>query len=314
MLLQHYELLHMVPLDYDQHEQHENDSMTNISVQLFTVPSLARWLVQEKGALQSLLGLMVRKLGECRTATGLLDCEREDGFLSGDNFAIVLHDIHYLLGTGVGAIIDTLPLFLELLTMMHGMDPIKRQLGNHVDMESQAWIKAFSLTYHITKTVWTDFVDGCSGAETYLKKAIRLTLKAINECVDDIPCKETLNVENGFRMVKGQVHTDLMSINIPLHRFLAALITKASASGIMLAEILDMDGWTLHDPVGLIMSLVEHPLRITVYAAQVTPPPPHTHTRTHTQLFVAIARTLPSLPSLPLFSGLAVHLAPLCSA
>ena len=265
--VKHYEHLHTVHLD---DEAHENDSMTNISVQLFTVPSLARWLVQEKGALESLLGLVVRKLKECCNAeTGLLDCDREDGFLSADNLAMLLHDIHYLLGTGVGAIISALPLFLDLLKLMHGMDPIKRQVGNHVDMESQAWIKAFSLTYHITKTIWTDFVDGCSSTTADLKKSIRLTMKAIGESVDGITCKATYNVEAGYRMVKGAVHTETMSINIPLHRFLAALVTKASATGMGLPEIFGMNGWTLHDPVGLIMSLMEPPMRITVLAAQV---------------------------------------------
>ena len=82
--VKHYKHLQMARTDDDQEK--ETETMTSVSVQLFTVPTLARWLVSEHDALNLLLQYLVKLFSEVEVddeGSTRLDCDRDDRMFGG---------------------------------------------------------------------------------------------------------------------------------------------------------------------------------------------------------------------------------------
>ena len=144
------------------------------------------------------------------------------------------------------------------------------RLGNHIEIESNAWQNAISLTYHVLTTIFSKFVDSTSATAADVFEAINLTLDTMEH---GISMPHMLHVVNGgTEVIKFHVHAaERVSIHCPLHRFLARLILRSVVHG----------GHKLHEllqvgpPAGggvnarKVMALMEHPLQAVVLASQV---------------------------------------------
>ena len=95
-----YQQLHELRLADD---QHDSESMTNTSVQIFTVPSLARWLAAEHGVVKKLLQTLVHFLQPAvDESTGTLNVRRSTSdTLDPNRYSSVLHDLKYARHTGL---------------------------------------------------------------------------------------------------------------------------------------------------------------------------------------------------------------------
>lgn len=64
-------------------------------MQLYTVPSIARWLFSEHDVVNHLLDFVLQGLRSSCDEAGHLMCETDDSFLSAGTYASVLHDIRF---------------------------------------------------------------------------------------------------------------------------------------------------------------------------------------------------------------------------
>lgn len=251
-------------------DEHGTEAMATLSVQLYTVPSISRWLVQEHNALHILCSFLHHLLISAQNAGGLLVCDDPSNTLSTREYASVLLDLSYVLRCDVGSLVPHLQAFLDIFGLMQGMDPHVRRVGHHVEHESEGWANAIVLAYQVIATVLPHLLQGCSRFMSESQSSVRQTLTAIANSVHGVSLPLTHNIcETGVRSIAFDVAEQPVSVHIPLHRFLAALLTRAATLGLTLSDALQLDSWPLHDPVGLVLSLLEFPLRVQVMHAQV---------------------------------------------
>ncbi|XP_039021943.1 E3 ubiquitin-protein ligase PRT6-like isoform X1 [Hibiscus syriacus] len=126
--------------------------ISTFSVQIFTVPTLTPRLVKE----MNLLDMLLKCLGDI-----FLSCAREDGRLQTakwgslyDTTNRVIEDIRVVLSHDVVSRYaiheqkDILRTWLKLLTFVQGMNPIKREIGLHIEEENESM--PFVLSYSIS--------------------------------------------------------------------------------------------------------------------------------------------------------------------
>ncbi|KAI8854555.1 hypothetical protein BC829DRAFT_486244 [Chytridium lagenaria] len=156
-------------------------SIINLSVQLFTVPTIAAHLVEKTNVVAVLFDLLKTLFMSdaypeaCNLSkffkafqTGhsvklphypKLHCERNDIYRT-YQYDHVFHDVQYLLGTPQVAAsifrksnLDGLDAFLDLCCLLQGMNPQQREETVHVAYESLGWIGAFPVSINICNMI-----------------------------------------------------------------------------------------------------------------------------------------------------------------
>jgi len=138
-------------------------SVTSESVQLYTVPSIARWLATEHNLLEVILTTyrdlcLVHTVGAGSTRKfSFVRHEKSQVFRRG---IYCLVDLKYVLLNRPGAVDEWsdqlresftkgFNVFLEILQCMQGMDAVIRQTGQHVEFEAE-WEGAFNLQIRLS--------------------------------------------------------------------------------------------------------------------------------------------------------------------
>ena len=252
----------------------EGEAYSNLSCQVFTVRSIAAWLVTEHRGLERLLELICSRfregsLDEARRTLILDDDENMLVDETGGAYGHVLNDLRYLLECGATGVVHALPMFLELLSMMEGMDKHTRAVDDHVEFESKSWQKAIMINYHILP-VLPYFIAGCDRSAEDLAHAIQLTARAIaawgSHPLERMP--ERTGTATGIVGFEFDVASQPVSIQAPLERFLASLLSAAGARGMELAAVLELDAADPQKMQAQMLAVVEMPLRHFVLAAQ----------------------------------------------
>uniref|UniRef100_A0A669BGF9 E3 ubiquitin-protein ligase n=1 Tax=Oreochromis niloticus TaxID=8128 RepID=A0A669BGF9_ORENI len=243
-------------------------SITDLSVQMFTVPSLARMLMVEENLMTTIIRTFVDHLRH-RDPQGRFQFDRytaQQAFKFG-RVQSLIGDLKYVLISPPSKWSDQLRLkflegfyaFLELLKCMQGMDPVVRQVGQHIEMEPE-WEAAFTLQMKLTNII-TMIQEWCSTDERVLIEAYKKCLSALSHCHSSLPDGEqpiSLSLAgHSVETFRYQVSQEKVSIHLPVCRLLAGLHVLLSRTEVA-------SRFPEHPPL-----LIELPLRCLVLCAQV---------------------------------------------
>ncbi|XP_016970698.1 E3 ubiquitin-protein ligase UBR1 isoform X2 [Drosophila rhopaloa] len=214
-------------------------SIVSLSVQLFTVPSIAHHLIAHEGIFGKLLHTFYHVAIEKFIQNKTLHFSKNIASLTFFKRAnYILYDLRYLLSLKPEVLSNDLRSgFLEgcralmrVLNVMQGMESITRQTGQHMDYEPE-WECAFNLHIKLATTI-SQVIDWAAGDVWLLRKLYKMTLRSL--------------VGNSFivggektepRSVAGYVASCLMydvsvkpvSIHLPLSRFYAGIYLHLGA-------------------------------------------------------------------------------------
>nr|XP_042121710.1 E3 ubiquitin-protein ligase UBR2 [Peromyscus maniculatus bairdii] len=261
--------------DFMEDDHERAVSVTALSVQFFTAPTLARMLIMEENLMTVIIKAFMDHLKQ-RDAQGRFQFERYTS-LQAFKFRRVqslILDLKYVLISKPTEWSDELrqkflegfDAFLELLKCMQGMDPITRQVGQHIEMEPE-WEAAFTLQMKLTHVI-SMVQDWCALDEKVLIEAYKKCLAVLMQCHGGFTDGEqpiTLSIcGHSVETIRYCVSQEKVSIHLPISRLLAGLHVLLSRSEVAYKcpELLPLS--ELSPPM-----LIEHPLRCLVLCAQV---------------------------------------------
>uniref|UniRef100_I3JJG1 E3 ubiquitin-protein ligase n=1 Tax=Oreochromis niloticus TaxID=8128 RepID=I3JJG1_ORENI len=261
--------------DYVKDDHGREFSITDLSVQMFTVPSLARMLMVEENLMTTIIRTFVDHLRH-RDPQGRFQFDRytaQQAFKFG-RVQSLIGDLKYVLISPPSKWSDQLRLkflegfyaFLELLKCMQGMDPVVRQVGQHIEMEPE-WEAAFTLQMKLTNII-TMIQEWCSTDERVLIEAYKKCLSALSHCHSSLPDGEqpiSLSLAgHSVETFRYQVSQEKVSIHLPVCRLLAGLHVLLSRTEVASRFPEQLPLGELSPPL-----LIELPLRCLVLCAQV---------------------------------------------
>lgn len=231
----------IVMKDFIRDDHDHSFSVCSLSVQIFTVPTLAHYLIAEEDALFSLLNAFISECNCKCNRNGKLEFERNVSNNTFKRAQYMLYDLRYLLSSVPEKWTDALrkgflqglALILSLLTMMQGMDAVSRQVGQHMEYEPE-WESAFNLHIKLAYCI-SLALEWCGTDRVVLIKAYRATLKKLQEnpCVGPLHVGEVQEIANhSVACLQYDVSTKPVSIHLPLSRFLAGLHLHLEAHGL----------------------------------------------------------------------------------
>lgn len=162
--------------------------------------------------------------------------------------------------------LDGFEAFLDLLRCMQGMDPVVRQVGQHIEMEPE-WEAAFTLQMKLTHII-SMIQEWCSTDERVLIEAYKKCLSALTQCHGGLSDGEqpiSLSLAgHSVDTFRYQVSQEKVSIHLPVCRLLAGLHVLLSRTEVAsrFPEQLPLGELSPH-------LLIELPLRCLVLCAQV---------------------------------------------
>ncbi|XP_069008290.1 E3 ubiquitin-protein ligase UBR1 isoform X1 [Embiotoca jacksoni] len=252
----------------DDHER--SISITALSVQIFTVPTLARQLIEEGNVIKVIVDTVMELLCEH------LHDNNRFFFLgyNSDKFSriqVIFHDLRYILISKPsmwteelrGQFLAGFKVFLGLLKCMQGMEEVKRQLGQHIAVEPE-WEAGFTLQIQL-RHILAMFQDWCTSDAEILLLAFKECHSFLMQCnnqpfhreaTDYYMCKHILHVR------PYKVSQEPVSIHLPISRLLAGLYVLLCGTG----TVEHLDNPECYD----FTQLAELPLRCVVLAAQVS--------------------------------------------
>ncbi|XP_028846030.1 E3 ubiquitin-protein ligase UBR2 isoform X2 [Denticeps clupeoides] len=261
--------------DYVKDDHDREFSVTDLSVQMFTVPSLARMLITDENLMTTIIRTFVDHLRH-RDLQGRFQFER---YTAQQAFKFrrvqsLIGDLKYLLISRPTEwtdklrekFLEGLDAFLELLKCMQGMDPVVRQVGQHIEMEPE-WEAAFTLQMKLTHII-SMMQEWCATDERVLIEAYRRCLNALTHCHSGFTDGEqpiTLSMSgHSVDTIRYCVSQEKVSIHLPLSRVLAGLHVLLSKTEVAYRFPEQLPLSELSPPM-----LIEHPLRCLVLCAQV---------------------------------------------
>ncbi|XP_058788603.1 E3 ubiquitin-protein ligase UBR2 [Phymastichus coffea] len=217
--------------DFTRDDHDHSYSIASLSVQLFTVPTLAHLLIAKHDALLVLFNTFLSEsTRRCNTA-GKLEFERNSPNNSFKRAQYVLYDLRYLLSAVPSpdcwqadlraGFLQGVSLLLNLMASMQSMDAVVRQVGQHMEYE-QEWESAFNLYIKLSPVI-SLALEWCGADRAVLVKAFRLVLKKLEE--QPVKAATTFRevADHSASCVQYDVAVEPVSIHLPLSRFLAGL-------------------------------------------------------------------------------------------
>ncbi|XP_066252750.1 E3 ubiquitin-protein ligase UBR2 isoform X1 [Euwallacea similis] len=259
--------------DYIRDDHEHSYSISSISVQLFTVPTLAHHLIANDDVLYHLLNTLISEYQPKCNRDGKLEFERNPSYHSSFKRSLVmLFDLKYLLTSVPSSWSDDLKknflhgfkLLVDLLVMMQGMDAVTRQVGQHMEFEPE-WESGFNLYIKIAHCI-SHVITWCATDKVVLVKAYRSLLKTLDEnpCYDPNRAGEVRELaDHSTACLYYDVSSKPVSIHLPLSRLLAALHLHLEKFG------LHFDSPELQQSKPTPVQIIEPVLRAQVMIAQV---------------------------------------------
>lgn len=193
--------------DFIRDDHDHSFSVSSLSVQIFTVPTLAHYLIAEEDALFTLLNAFISECSRKCNRESKLEFERNVTNHTFKRAQFMLYDLRYLLSSVPDKWTDLLrkgflqglSLMLNLLTMMQGMDAVSRQVGQHMEYEPE-WESAFNLHIKLAYCI-SLALEWCGTDKVILIKAYRATLKKLleNPCVGPKQVGEVQEVSTNIK-------------------------------------------------------------------------------------------------------------------
>uniref|UniRef100_A0A0A9XCN8 E3 ubiquitin-protein ligase n=1 Tax=Lygus hesperus TaxID=30085 RepID=A0A0A9XCN8_LYGHE len=218
--------------DFIRDDHDHSFSVASLSIQVFTVPTLAQYLIAHEDVLMILLNTFISECSRKCNKLGKLEFDRSSPIGSFKRASYILYDLRYLLSSPPESWTDELrkgflqgvSLILTLLTYMQGMDSVTRQLGQHMEYEPE-WESAFNLHLKLAPVI-SLLLRWCATDKIVLVKSYRLTLKKLFE-TSNYNYSQFGEVrelaDHSASCLMYDVSTQPVSIHLPLSRFLAGL-------------------------------------------------------------------------------------------
>ncbi|CAB0016925.1 unnamed protein product [Nesidiocoris tenuis] len=218
--------------DFIRDDHDHSFSVASLSIQVFTVPTLAQYLIAHEDVLMILLNTFISECYRKCNKLGKLEFDRSSPSGSFKRASYILYDLRYLLSSPPTTWTDGLrrgflqgvSQILTLLTYMQEMDSVTRQIGQHMEYEPE-WESAFNLHLKLAPVI-TLLLKWCSTDKIVLVKSYRLTLKKLYE-TSNFSYSQFGEVrelaDHSASCLMYDVSTQPVSIHLPLSRFLAGL-------------------------------------------------------------------------------------------
>ncbi|XP_017331926.1 E3 ubiquitin-protein ligase UBR1 [Ictalurus punctatus] len=255
----------------DDHER--NISITALSVQIFTVPTLARQLIEEGNVIKVIIDTVMEMLREHLDSNQRFYFQgyNSDKFF---RFQVIFRDLKYILISKPniwteqlrGKFLGGFAVFLGFLNCMQGMEEVKRQVSQHIEVEPE-WEAGFTIQIHL-RHILSMFQDWCASDERVLLLAFQECYRVLQRCTnqpfhseptDHYMCKHILHTRS------YKVSQEPVSIHLPITRLLAGLYVLLCRTGAVIHLPDFMDPEQIDLPF-----FAEFPLRCVVLAAQVS--------------------------------------------
>lgn len=258
--------------DFIQDDHEQSYSVTSLSVQLFTVPTLAHYLIANQDVLSIILRTFMSECERKRNAKGKLEFERNLGLPAFRRATYVLNDLKYLLSVPPVEFDDKLrkgflhgySMLLDVLGWIQCMDNHIRQVNQHVEFEAD-WENGFNLHIKLAPVIAL-VLNWCSSDYVLFVKAYRMLLKKLHlevESEEMAYVSQSVN-QTTVDCVEYNVSVQTVSMHLPLTRLLAGLNLHLEKFGFTY-DCRDFE----HGPKPSLVQLLEHPLRTAVMVAQV---------------------------------------------
>ncbi|GCC35536.1 hypothetical protein chiPu_0014021 [Chiloscyllium punctatum] len=269
----HYKQLQ---LEFVEDDHDRNVSVTAQSVQIFTVPTLARHLIEEHDALKIIIETIIELFSEHMDNGKLHFQSYSQDKLSRKQ--MVLYDLKYVLISKPPLWTDKLrerflegfKTFLKLLKTMQNMEPMSRQIGQHLEIEPE-WEAAFAIQV-LLKSILSMIQEWCASDEQVLLQAYKECHRVLSQCTNECSQRDarkqlnTLNMcGHSISLKRYLVSREPVSIHLPLSRLLAGLHVHLNKSGAIdkLEEYVPSSEFQVE-------KLMDYPLRCLVLMAQVS--------------------------------------------
>ncbi|KAL1459822.1 hypothetical protein WDU94_011775 [Cyamophila willieti] len=218
--------------DFIRDDHDHSFSVGSMAVQIYTVPTLAHYLIASEDVLFILLSTFISECTRKLNKKKKLEFERNLPNAHFKRAQYILYDLRYLLGVPPDTwtpelrqgFLHGLNFLLDLLSYMQGMDEVTRQVGQHMEYEPE-WESAFNLHIKLAPVI-TLFLQWCGTDKEILVKAYRATMRQLcaDESLDLGQLGEVREVgDHSVACLHYDVSTQPVSIHLPLSRFLAGL-------------------------------------------------------------------------------------------
>uniref|UniRef100_A0A182W515 E3 ubiquitin-protein ligase n=1 Tax=Anopheles minimus TaxID=112268 RepID=A0A182W515_9DIPT len=221
--------------DFIRDDHYHSFSIVSLSVQLFTVPTIAHYLIEKESAFFKLMHTYFSEAIDKYVKNRQLVFVKNTSTLNAFKRAsYILIDLKYLLSfkpdkwtnelrTGF---LHGLQLLIRLLKYMQGMDAATRQVGQHIEYE-QEWETAFTLHLKLSHLI-TLVLEWCATDRIVLGKVFRMAMAALNEtkfiAQESEPVVRSA-ANHSATCLMYDVLSRPVSVHLPLTRFLAGLYT-----------------------------------------------------------------------------------------
>ncbi|CAO3702627.1 unnamed protein product [Rhizopus stolonifer] len=211
-------------------DREPENSISTLSVQVLTVPTVASILVKEYKFFDTICTILANFFLTDRIQMilpeGYLQTQVQLNFdsVTRHRYAYTIHDLHYIMNADqVKLEITKNPLylgqFINMLYQFQAMDPFLHHSDSHVEYESNSWVAAFNITLQISKlchqfaTCYTFLQSQMTieEASRHLCRAICRILKAINDWSPALPP----NVTQNKTLIKGASQQAVRPVDTP---------------------------------------------------------------------------------------------------
>lgn len=245
-------------------------SITSLSVQIYTVPTLAHRLIMEENVVSILLRTFLNECEQRLNSEQKFAFERNQANTYFKRAQYILFDLKYLLNSKPEQwnaalrkhFLEGFGKLVTLLSYMQGMDASVRQVGQHMEFEPE-WESAFNLHLRLAPVI-TLVLDWCGTDRIVLIKTYRAALKHLESTQGMMRVIGRELANHSATCIDYDVSSQPVSIHLPLSRLV---------SGLHL--LLDRFDLTFDSTEFLIKNkptpeqLIELPLRTKVMIAQV---------------------------------------------
>uniref|UniRef100_A0A182JY28 E3 ubiquitin-protein ligase n=1 Tax=Anopheles christyi TaxID=43041 RepID=A0A182JY28_9DIPT len=221
--------------DFIRDDHYHSFSIVSLSVQLFTVPTIAHYLIEKESAFFKLMHTYfsetIDKYVKNRQLVFIKNTSTMNSF---KRAAYILVDLKYLLSFKPekwtqelrAGFLHGMQQLIRLLKYMQGMDAATRQVGQHLEYE-QEWETAFTLHLKLSHLI-TLVLEWCATDRVVLLKVLRMVMTALSETKFIALESETVVCEAANHSASCLTYDVLsrpVSVHLPLTRFLAGLYT-----------------------------------------------------------------------------------------
>lgn len=218
--------------DFLRDDHYHSYSVVSLSVQLFTVPTVAHHLIAQESAFFKLMHTYYSECIEKHIKNKVLVFPKNSASSINKRSQYIITDLRYLLtfkpeiwtqDLRLG-FLHGIQIVLRLLKAMQGMDAVVRQVGQHIEHEPD-WETAFTLHIKLSSLI-SSIIDWCSSDKVILIKVYRMVLSAVNETkfiVSESKTELKELADHSANCLMYDVSQKPVSIHLPLTRLLAGL-------------------------------------------------------------------------------------------